>query len=382
MYSRFIKFTLIVGVIAIIPAISVEAKPLKVFILAGQSNMQGKARENTFKRIGMTPDGVPLLKEMQGPDGKPRVMDDVYISFMTGWGKTPVVERQGKLALGFGTNSDQIGPEFSFGIYMHKLLNEPILLIKTAWGGKSLHTDFLSPSGTALREGKQVGEFYTRMIEHVNKVLADPGKFHPAYDKEAGYEIAGFVWFQGWNDMVNKDPYKENNEHPEETYALYSKLLTHFIRDVRKDLKAPAMPFVIGVLGVDGPMEDPLAKQQLFRNAMAAPAAMPEFKDNVAAVLTEKYWDMESKAIQSRVQKTVAERVAQAWQENPSMKGPERSKLARDLLPIVKQEILSEKELGILTGQSNGGYHYDGSAYIIGRIGKAFAEAIVDLKKN
>ena len=41
---------------------------------------------------------------------------------------------------------DKIGPEFTFGLTMDAALDEPVLIIKTAWGGKSLHTDFRSPS--------------------------------------------------------------------------------------------------------------------------------------------------------------------------------------------------------------------------------------------
>ncbi len=65
----------------------------------------------------------------------------------------------------------------------------------------------------------------------------------PEYDEKAGYELAGFVWLQGFNDLVDGQTY------PNENYDEYSRLLSHFIRDVRKDLSAPKMPFVIGVLG-------------------------------------------------------------------------------------------------------------------------------------
>ncbi len=53
-----------------------------------------------------------------------------------------------------------------------------------------------------------------------------------------GYELAGFVWYQGWNDGV--DP---KNAVPE-----YEQNLVNLIKDVRKDLKAPNLPFVIGEL--------------------------------------------------------------------------------------------------------------------------------------
>jgi hypothetical protein len=124
---------------------------------------------------------------------------------------------------------------------------------------------------------------YRAMIEHVKKVLADPKQVCPEYDEQAGYELAGFVWLQGFNDLVDGQTYP-GPDQPEQ-YALYSDLLAHFIRDVRKDLAAPKMPFVIGVLGVDG------EKHVNFRKAMAAPADMPEFKGNVVAVDTAPFWD-------------------------------------------------------------------------------------------
>ena len=70
-------------------------------------------------------------------------------------------------------------------------------------------------------------------------------------------------------------------------YGLYSKLMAHFIRDVRQDLGVPKMPFVIGVMGVGGVKLEP----DYFRQAMAAPASSPEFKGNVAAVETARFWD-------------------------------------------------------------------------------------------
>ena len=132
------------------------------------------------------------------------------------------------------------------------------------------------------------GVFYRMMIEHVKKVLADPKRVCPAYDPKQGYEVAGFVWLQGFNDLVDGTTY------PNENYDEYSRLLAHFIRDVRKDLSAPKMPFVIGVLGVDG------EKNVNFRKAMAAPAQMPEFKGNVVAVDTAPFWDPVIEAAQPK----------------------------------------------------------------------------------
>jgi hypothetical protein len=61
----------------------------------------------------------------------------------------------------------------------------------------------------------------------------------PDYDEKAGYELAGFIWFQGWNDMI--DGVYPNRDKPR-GYEQYTWLLEHLIKDVRKDLNAPDMP--------------------------------------------------------------------------------------------------------------------------------------------
>ena len=128
-----------------------QPKKLKVFILAGQSNMQGHAKVETFEYIGDDPATAPLLKQMRGADGKPRVCDHVWISYFTGNGENNG-EGTGKLTAGFGARQSpaedggKIGPEFTFGLAMDAALKGPVLLIKTAWGGKSLYYDFRPPS--------------------------------------------------------------------------------------------------------------------------------------------------------------------------------------------------------------------------------------------
>ncbi|MEX0866403.1 MAG: sialate O-acetylesterase, partial [Pirellulales bacterium] len=89
------------------PALA-ESKPLKVFILAGQSNMVGRAQVSTFDHVGMDPKTAPMLKEMRNDDGTPRVLDNVYISVA---GHTDV---SGKLTVGFGggRGGSAVGPEF------------------------------------------------------------------------------------------------------------------------------------------------------------------------------------------------------------------------------------------------------------------------------
>jgi alpha-galactosidase len=300
------------------PQILLRNQKLKVFILAGQSNMQGHADLSTFDYIGKDPVTAPLLAAMRDNEGKPRVCEHVWISSLGCGGNqySDMLEKTGKLTAGFGASDNKIGPEFTFGICAEKALQEPVLIIKTSWGGRSLNTDFRPPSAGPYRlpKGTQevwdkypqgahgipkledrkkwqedkdaaTGVMYRAMIEHVRKVLTDIKRVCPEYDEQAGYELAGFVWLQGFNDLVDGQTYPGPDQPGK--YALYSDLLAHFIRDVRNDLSAAKMPFVIGVLGVDG------EKNVNFRKAMAAPADMPEFKDNVIAVDTAPFWDFD-----------------------------------------------------------------------------------------
>jgi alpha-galactosidase len=376
-----------------------DQKPLKVFILVGQSNMQGHAHVRTFEHVGMDPRTAPLLHAMQGDDGTPRVCENVWISYLSSGG-----EKQGRLTAGFGADENKIGPEFTFGIYMQKTLDEPILIIKTAWGGKSLHTDFRPPSAgpyefneTQLeqfdKQGKDIesieadkvkatGHYYRMTIDYVKQVLADIQRVSPNYDPDQGYELAGVVWFQGWNDMVDRGTYPNRDKRG--GYDQYSEVLTHLIRGVRTDLSAPQLPFVIGVMGVGGPVDKYLPEQQRysgihhnFRKAMTAPAGMPEFKGNVATVLTENYWDMELVELRARDAK-IKQKVKEL-----QLKGklsPKEQKAAQEKY---RAEEFAGREIEILeTGVSNAEYHYLGSAKIMAQIGEGFAAAMAELRED
>jgi len=382
----------------------VSAKtPLKVFILVGQSNMQGHAEVSTFDHVGMDPATAPLLKEMRNADGTPRVCENVWISSVGNDGTEE--EFHGQLTAGYGAKGrgTKIGPEFTFGIFMQKHLDEPILIIKTAWGGKSLHTDFRPPSSgvyefnegqieSLKKQGKDVvqaradramasGHYYRLMLEHVKRVLKDIKRVCPAYDAEAGYELSGFVWFQGWNDMVGRDVYPNRDEAG--GYDLYSKLMAQFIRDVRKDLSAPDLPFVIGVMGAGGPVKKYGPRQQRysathqnFRDAMAAPASLPEFKGSVTTVLTENYWDAELAELKSRGGKVKAK--SQELNKDKSLTRAQREAA----LAKFRSELYSPRETEILKGSSNAEYHYNGSAKIMAQIGKGFADAIATMESS
>ena len=392
---------------------AIAEKPLKVFILVGQSNMEGHAHVRVIDYLGDDPQTVPLLKEIRDHDGKDRLIPATWISFLTGErGRLDGDNHEvhGQLTTGYGSQGgrdyskpgEKIGPELAFGITLQKALDQPILLIKAAWGGQSLHTNFRSPSSGPYipnandiqknrfetdeqkQELKQkTGARYRQLINHVQFVLKDIKRVCPDYDPKSGFELAGFVWFQGFNDMVNRNIYPKRDQPG--GYDDYSQWLTNFILDVRRDLRAPKMPFVIGVMGVGGPlqtMEGNRAVHTNFRAAMAAPAKSPQFKGNVVAVQTAPYWDKQLAAIDKKNNQIRSKKRA-LQTKNPKHENADGKMTAdqiRQFIDAYKKTLLTPDEIALeQRAKSNAGYHYLGSAKTYSQIGQAFAQALLEL---
>ena len=245
---------------------------VKVFILAGQSNMVGAGV------IKMNPDrnggkgsleyvmGDPAMKDrtrhMVTADGSFVVRKDVWI-----WNS----DRRGGLTAGFSGKGHTIGPEFAFGHVIGEALDDQVLLIKIAWGGKSLAGDFRPPSS-----GGEVGPFYTQMMGHIREVLGNLKTLFPEYDGK-GHEIAGFGWHQGWNDGYGK------------AVGEYEKNMANFIRDVRKELGVKKLPFVIANSGFGG-WNQKVDRRLKIMEAQLAVAKHQEFKGNVFTVETRGFF--------------------------------------------------------------------------------------------
>jgi len=247
--------------------------PVKVFILAGQSNMEGQGKikmdvnrnqgKGSLEYLLKDPATAERFKHIVDDKGKWVVREDVWIWYLG---------RKGPLTVGYGARNDRIGPEFQFGHVVGDYFDNQVLLIKTAWGGKSLAVDFRPPSS-----GGQVGPYYTEMLKHIRDVLANLKKHFGDYDAR-GYEIAGFGWHQGWNDGCSID---QTNQ--------YEKNLANFIRDIRKELGVKNLPFVIADSGFGGPNQK-VTRRLKIRQAQAAPAKYDQFKGNVACVETKDFF--------------------------------------------------------------------------------------------
>jgi alpha-galactosidase len=264
---------LLAALVGLAPRAPAESAPVSLFVLAGQSNMEGhgavpaEERRNggkgSLEALARDATAYPEIAALRTAAGTWREREDVWVHFLN---------RQGRLRPGFGVSDKHLGPELGFGWVVGEARPEPVLLLKVAWGGKSLGADFRPPSS-----GGVTGPYYTEVVQRAKAALADPGALVPELAGRSA-RLVGFGWHQGWNDRVNQafnDAYETN--------------LVNFIRDIRRDLQAPNLPFVIAETGMNG-LEEKHPRALSLMRAQAAAAARPEFKGNVLFVPTRAFW--------------------------------------------------------------------------------------------
>ena len=279
-------------------------KPVKVFILMGQSNMVGMGDINpdtkpgTLTTLTKTEKKYPFLVD---DEGKWTVRKDVYYYDAR-------VKKSSPLSL-TSNNGASIGPELGFGYVMGQVLDEPVLILKSCIGNRSLGWDLLPPGSEryeaeVTERGQKVrkvfagykdspdswvkgtepkpiawyaGKQYDDDMANAKAALADLAKIYPDY-KGQGYEIVGFVWWQGHKD--------QNAVHT----ARYEQNLVRLIRCLRKDYNAPNVKFVLAT-GCGNPGREgfglQIAEAQL---AVGDAKKHPEFAGNVKAVDSRDLW--------------------------------------------------------------------------------------------
>ena len=263
-----------------------------------------------------------------------------------------------------------MGVEWEFGNAVGDLHDAKVLIVKCSWGGASIRRKFRPPSSgsgeelaknefdgqmknyeNAKKKGKnprkpelkavldQYGTNYRRMVQTVRATLADIKSVIPSYADE-GYEIAGFVWFQGFNDQFG------------DAHTEYATHLANLIRDVRKEFDSPKLPVVVGQLGHGGTKAE-REKRKLkpigdgtrgVKNGQAAVAALPEFQGNLKLVPTDVLWDWKAQAVFDK-----------GW----------------------KKHLDERRKIG-----AHFPYHSLGSPYFFTRAGQEFGQAMVALKKS
>ena len=276
--KTFTRFGIIYFILLTLVSSSIYAQSVKVFILAGQSNMQGQGDilpediTGTLSQFMSTdPDEFGYI---QDDDGEWIERDDIWVRYKQEDGSV-LAEN---LTVGLGASQNQIGPELTFGHIINEESESRVLIVKTAWGGKNLAVDFRPPSS-----GGETGFYYNQMLSDVEEAIENIEFDFPNFEAGGEVEIAGFCWFQGWNDG------------DELAFALeYEQNLNNLISDLRVDLDSPELPFVVALTGQGGYNVEPEGTWIGNLQNYVLPAQINAIEngghENVAYVDTRDFW--------------------------------------------------------------------------------------------
>ncbi|MGB0744658.1 MAG: sialate O-acetylesterase [Opitutales bacterium] len=198
---------------------------------------------------------------------------------------------------------NSFGPEVGFGSVLATYHDEPVIFMKVDIGNRSLGWDILPPgtetrvidgktvpgygmildkAGNAIKAppgrwyaGKQYDE-YTKSIHHV---LDNFEKIYPQY-AEQGYEIAGFVWWQGHKD--------QNDIHA----SLYAENFANLVKAWGREFDAEDAPWVLATIAFEGWALDgagkKVAEAQLSVDGDAG--VFPGHKGKVKTIEARDFW--------------------------------------------------------------------------------------------
>lgn len=240
------------------------SKPVKVFVVMGQSNVLemgnvgGADKEGTLEHAVKQENLYPFLID---DEGNWTTRKDVR--------NVSVMDRRGNMNVyrndWLTISGNKIGIEIGIGHHLGNAVDEPVMVLKSAIGNRGLGWDLLPPGSESWeyvnpRDGKTyiyagykqsparwekgtepepigwyAGKQYDDDVGNAKKVLEDLEKYYPG---ATGYEVAGFLWWQGDKDM--RDP---------AYFSTYETHLVALIKALRKEFDAPDAPFVTASLG-------------------------------------------------------------------------------------------------------------------------------------
>ena len=275
-------------------------KRVKVFILMGQSNMLGAGKIGPEDKPGTLEHAVRnegLYPFLVDDEGAWTVRNDVRnVRVMQHRGNMKVFNNEWMTITG-----GKIGPEFGIGHHLGNHFDEPVLILKSCIGNRSLGWDLLPPGSERFeRDGRiyagykdspdswekgtkpepigwYAGKQYDDDVANAKKVLEDLREYYP---KARGFEVAGFFWWQGAKDCGNA-------AHAER----YEQNLVRLIEQLRQDFKAPKAKFVCATLGQTqkgaGGNEGAVLEAQLAVDGQNG--KYEDFEGNVASVYSHPH---------------------------------------------------------------------------------------------
>ena len=125
-----------------------SSNAVQVYILAGQSNMEGQGvvdhdhprhyngGKGNLENVMAKPENRERYAHLKDDNGSWSVRDDVFVRFRNRSGVLAGGLTIGYTGYGTPTGRHHIGPELQIGHQLGDATEQPVLLIKTAWGGK------------------------------------------------------------------------------------------------------------------------------------------------------------------------------------------------------------------------------------------------------
>ena len=302
---------------------TLSTRPVKVYILSGQSNMDGHGLVSETNSIGTLTDIV--LNDKKYPNLRNgsawASRTDVYCrGLVATTGNGPLVPGP------FGASSGRFGPELGFGHQMGFYHDEPVLILKVSQGNRTLGYDFLPPGSTQYPFGSKTHAGYGDSPQSWNTgTTPTPGSnygghqwdqsflhdsdwhqppatpytngidilenFATLYPQWAGqgFEIAGFVWWQGYSDGLSSSPYPAR--YQQNLVRLIKELRTYYEARYPGNIASNA-PFVLGTLGFNGWNQtgEQLVVTQGQLAVDGAAGNYPEFINNVKTAETRGFY--------------------------------------------------------------------------------------------
>ena len=283
------------------------SKPVKVFIVMGQSNTLEMGNVEGDK------DGT-LTKAVKDEGLYPFLVDDAgnwttrndvrNVSVMHKKDNANVYRNEWLTVQG----KKKIGIEVGIGYALGTAIDEPVMVLKSSIGNRGLGWDLLPPGseryeftdpkdgktyvypgykdavrhgrwekGTTPEEPKHnwyAGKQYDDDVANAKKILEELTKYYP---DATGYEVVGFFWWQG-----DKDRYDAGHA------AMYERNLVNLIKALRNEFNAPDAKFVCATLGQTAKDASPSNDKLILDAQMAISDASkyPQFKGDVATVYT------------------------------------------------------------------------------------------------
>jgi len=256
------------------------SKPVKVFLIMGQSNTLEMGRVKGDKagslKYAVAEEGLyPFMVDGAGKWTKRMDVRNIHTMGSGGPDGRGGVRRNDWLTVSGG----KIGIEIGIGHQLGNAIDGPVMILKSAIGNRSLGWDLLPPGSprhevetTDRKTGRTVtlvtpayndevrypswtkgevpdppkhnwhaGLQFEGDVARAKKVLSELPEYYPGLpvlSGSSGYEVAGFLWWQG-----DKDRY--NAAHA----AMYGKNLAQLFKALRKEFDAPKAKMVVATLG-------------------------------------------------------------------------------------------------------------------------------------